>query len=270
MTLGPTASIDGDVVVVGGQLTRAEGSRVSGGVREVGFSGLRFGNSGWGRFGEALGASAILGSSFRLVGTMMRLAILCLLAAIVILLGRPYAERVGERAVAEPFKAGAVGFLAQILFIPVLVITCVLLAVTIIGIPLLLLVPFAILGLMIVGLVGFTGVAHQAGRWLATRFNWADDNPYSTTFAGIALVLTPIFLARITGFAGGLLYPFAMALLLVGALIEYAAWTVGFGAVALTRFSPLPPTVLDSSATSGPVVSAPVGLEGQGPTIVGP
>jgi hypothetical protein len=102
------------------------------------------------------------------------------------------------------------------------------------------------------------------------RFNWADDNPYSTTFAGIALLLAPIFVARITGFGGGMLFPFAMALLLVGALIEYVAWTVGFGAVALTRFSPLPPTAMGSSSTSGPVASAPVGLEGQGPTIVGP
>jgi Flp pilus assembly protein TadB len=61
-------------------------------------------------------------------------------------------------------KAGAIGLLAQLLFIPMLVITIVVLVATLIGIPLLVLVPFAIIGLGAVGLVGFTGVAYARRR----------------------------------------------------------------------------------------------------------
>jgi len=130
--------------------------------------------------------------------------------------------------------------------------------------------PFVVLGLMIVGLVGFTGVAHQAGRWLSARFSWADENPYATTFIGVALLLAPLFIARLTGFGGGFLFPLATAILIAGLLIEYAAWTVGFGAVALTRFSPLPPSMVGSSSASSGSMGGPIVLEGQGPTIVGP
>jgi hypothetical protein len=141
----------------------------------------------------------------------------------------------------EPLKSGAIGFLAQLLFLPVLVITIVVLVVTIIGIPLLLLIPFLILGLALIGLVGFTGVAHHVGGWLNTRMGWSNDNPYVTTIIGIAAVLSPAILARLLGLVGFLAVPFTFGLGLIGILVEYLAWTVGFGAVALARFNRQPP-----------------------------
>ena len=57
----------------------------------------------------------MFGSAFRLARTLARLGILCLLAALVVLLGRDYMERAAVRAAAEPLKAGAIGLLAQIL-----------------------------------------------------------------------------------------------------------------------------------------------------------
>ena len=56
-------------------------------------------------------------------------------------------------------------------------ITIVLLAITIVGIPLLVLVPFAILGLVVIALVGFTGVSYRLGLLLSTRFGWNTANP---------------------------------------------------------------------------------------------
>ena len=106
------------------------------------------------------------------------------------------APAIGVRT--KPLKAGAIGLLAQLLFLPVLVITIVVLVITIIGIPLLLLIPFVILGLAIVGLVGFTGVG--VSRWARcyrSRFGWPTDNPYTTTIVGIVLVLSPLLLARL-------------------------------------------------------------------------
>src|SRR6185369_458680 len=113
---------------------------------------------------------AVTSGLFALMGTVMRVFVLCVLTCIVLFVGREYVERVEARAVAEPLKAGAVGFLAQLLFVPVLVVTVIVLAITIIGIPLLLLVPFAILALAVVGIVGFTAVVYHVGRLANERF----------------------------------------------------------------------------------------------------
>jgi hypothetical protein len=177
-----------------------------------------------------------LGSLFALVSTVTRLAVLCILAAVVLLFARDYVERISARAAAEPVKAGAVGFLIQLLFFPVLIATIVLMVITIIGIPLLLLVPFALLAAALLALVGFTAVVYDVGRVAVKRFGAAAQNPYIVAAIGIALVLSPLLLSRVVGFAGGVLWPVTMALLLLGLLAEYVAWTVGLGAVALARF----------------------------------
>jgi hypothetical protein len=141
-------------------------------------------------------------------------------------------ERTADHAATETVKAGAIGFLAQLLFLPVLVITIVVLVMTIIGIPLLLLLPFVFLGLGVVAVIGFTSVGYRLGQLFLARMGWPADNPYTTAIAGIVLVMSPLLLARLLG----LILPFTFGLGLIGMLLEYAAWTVGFGAVALTRF----------------------------------
>ena len=50
------------------------------------------------------------GAAFALVFTLTRLAILCLLAALVVLFGRSYMERTADHAATETVKAGAIGF----------------------------------------------------------------------------------------------------------------------------------------------------------------
>ena len=109
------------------------------------------------------------------------------------------------------------------------------LIVTIIGIPLLVLVPFALLGLVVVALVGFTSVAHYLGSLMNARFGWEGRGPYATTIAGILVLVSPMVLARIVGL-GGMLFPISVVLVVIGVIIEYLAWTIGFGAVALARF----------------------------------
>jgi hypothetical protein len=49
---------------------------------------------------------------------------------------------------------------------------------------------------------------------------------------GILLLLSPLLLARLVGLGGGLLFPMTFGLGLIGILVEYLAWTIGFGAVA--------------------------------------
>jgi hypothetical protein len=237
LTLGPRASVTNNVVVVGGPLRRDPGARIGGDVQEVGIGAIDFDR--WnGSFNPlSLWGASMVGSAFALVGTLARVAILCLLGALVILLGWDYVERAATLAAVEPVKAGAIGLLAQLLFLPILIITIVVLVITIVGIPLLILIPFMFLGLALVGLVGFTAVGYRVGLQLGSRFGWRTDNQYLTTVAGILLLLSPALLARIVGLSGIPGFPLTGILIFIGVLIEYVAWTVGFGSMALLKFS---------------------------------
>lgn len=236
VTLGPDSVIEKNVTVVGGRLIREAGAEVRGKAQEVRVPGLEFGSWTWRRNPVGSWWSSMLGSAFAFVGTLARVAVLCLLAMLVVLFGRGYMERAGQVAVTSSLKAGAVGFFAQLLFLPLLVITIVVLVMTIVGIPLLLLLPFAVLALAVIGLVGFTGVAYQVGGIAVGRFGGPEHNPYAVTAAGVLLLMLPVLLSRVASLGGGVLFPLAMVLGIAGVLVEYVAWTVGFGAMALTRF----------------------------------
>jgi len=237
--LGPRARVDRDVVVVGGTLHRDPAAVIKGDIKEIGvgaMSGMWTAPFGWmGRWNRR-----VWRPSFALASTLTYGIVLALMCALVVLFGGSYVERVGARAAAEPVKAGAIGLLAQLLFIPLLIVTIVVLVATLIGIPLLLLVPFAIIGLGVVALVGFTGVAARVGARVSTHLGFTQTSEYFRTFVGVVALLTPILAARmigllfgglplIGGFLGG-------SLALVGYCLEYLAWTIGFGAVALVRF----------------------------------
>jgi hypothetical protein len=237
-TLGPQAEVNGDVVVVGGVLRRDPAARINGEVKEIGIGGINLWPGFRPSFDGATGAffGSGLGSLFALVSTLTRLAVMCILASIVLLFARDYVERIGVRAASEPVKAGAIGLLIQLLFVPVLIASIVLMVITIIGIPLLLLVPFAILAAVLLALVGFTAVAYDVGRLAVNRFGTAGQNPYVIAAIGMAVVLSPLLISRLAGLAGGFLWPVTWALLIIGLCAEYIAWTIGLGAIALVRF----------------------------------
>ena len=54
------------------------------------------------------------------------------------------------------------------------------------------------------------------------------------TVLGVLLLMLPVMLSRLASLGGGFLFPLATTLGIAGFVIEYLAWTIGFGAVALT------------------------------------
>jgi hypothetical protein len=221
--------------VVGGGIRRHANAVINGKMQEIGFDAMFGPNWGprdaWARW-NPMGAFYPFA---RFMGTLVRVGLLMLLAGLVLLVARTPVEQIADRAAMEPVKSWAVGFLAEILFVPLLVFTVVVLAISVIGIPLLVLVPVAIVALMVVFLVGFTGVAYQIGRLLEVRVDWLRARPYGATLAGIILILSPLLVARLLGLsgAGGFI---VWLLVAAGFVAEYIAWTTGLGAAALTRF----------------------------------
>ncbi len=231
---GPQADVRGDVTVVGGGLSRDPGAVLRGSVQEVGFGGFPW-QGEWTRRASWNWMDGIYPVA-RLTGTLVRVGLLILLTALVLFVARQPVEQIAERVAADPVKSWFVGFLAEMLFIPVLAMTAIVLTITVIGIPLLVLLPVAVVAALVVMLVGFTAVAYQIGRMLQDRFDALRASPYAATFAGIVLIVSPALLARFVGLTGDLwfmVWPIAV----VGFLLEYMAWTAGLGAAALARWS---------------------------------
>jgi hypothetical protein len=231
---GPQADVRGDITVVGGGLSRDPGAVIRGAINEVGFGGIPW-RGEWGRHADWDWMNGIYPVA-RLTGTLVRITLLVLLTTLVLFVAKTPVEQIADRVAADPVKSWFVGFLTEMLFIPVLIMTAVVLAISVIGIPLLVLLPVAIVALLVVMLVGFTAVAYHIGRLLQDKVDALRTRPYAATFTGILLIVSPVLLARLVGLTGDLgfiVWPIAA----VGFLLEYSVWTAGLGAAALVRFS---------------------------------
>ena len=243
VVLGPKAVVRGDVVSVGGSVRREGGAEVRGSVTEValGDAGLRISGpdvdwfGGFGPFHYWFGP---FGATSRLIGTVFRMGLLFLLAGIVVVLARRPVESTAARVSDNPAKSMVIGLTALILAGPILLMTCILLAITIIGIPVIIvLMPAVILALLILAFVGFTGTAYAVGQWARRRFGATSPSPVVDVVGGIVVLLLPLLFGRMLGMAGWPIAPFAMMFVVAGIGIEFLAWMGGFGAVLTNAFS---------------------------------
>jgi hypothetical protein len=231
LTLGPKSVVEGDVSVAGGSLHREAGSRVEGKIEEVGVGdgrgGVNVPGRGW-KNAPFWGAMSRVGSFF---GQLFRSALLIVFALLAVAFGGRYVRPMAARASAEPVRSGGLGLLMQVLFVPVLVITVVVLAVSIIGIPLLLLLPFALVLVLVGALLGFSGVALHLGAVVGPRVGIHSESPYVQTAVGVAAVMLLSVLGRAFGMLGGGFFGgfIGGTLGVLGAIVEYLAWTVGLG-----------------------------------------
>ena len=261
LRLGPEADVRGDVTVVGGTLREAPTAALRGSVTHVGIADLNpfrasgpfTGFHGW-RFGPW--PFGWQGGGHDLAGTAMRLLILALLASGIVLVARRPVEGIAQRASAEPLKAGVVGFLAQMLAVPLLVSGILVAVISIVGIPLLLLLPFVVMAAGLVMLVGFSGAVLGAGELVRRRMGVSSSAAFASVWAGVALILLPTLAGEALGIAGGFFRGLGVLLALLGLLLEYAAWTAGLGAFILNRVSPSPSP--GASFTAPPVAPPPV------------
>jgi hypothetical protein len=235
--LGPDAVIDGDVTAFGGRLDRDPNAVIHGHVNTIGFGGPFF--TGRHVNHDLIGFGGPFFSFLPFVGflsSLTRTGLLMLLVCVVLLVAERPVDTIARRAVAEPVKAGLIGIACELLFLPVLILTVVLLVVTIIGIPLLILVPFAVIAMLIVFLVGFTAAAREVGRWVDVRLGLQLQGPFLPAIIGVFAICVLTIVGRLAGGVGSFFDLFAVIFIAIGAFIEWAAWTIGFGAAVLARF----------------------------------
>ncbi|MFN7978048.1 MAG: hypothetical protein U0P30_07925, partial [Vicinamibacterales bacterium] len=262
LELAPTADVRGDLTVIGGTLTIADGAKHAGAIHHtIGLAWPQWSWSwpsfGWARF-EPQGA----GRWLPLAGTTARLVILAVILMGLAAVAGPRLQRIGAAAAAAPVRSGLTGLAIQLLFVPVLIVVAIALAVTIIGLPFVaILVPLAVLTLLGAMVVGFASLAVRVGHAV-----WGGDHGTSGAVAaaltGMAILLLPTLVARIAGVGPDVLRWPALALLAFGTAIEYVAWTIGLGAAARTGFGrwavvpppipPTPPITLDPPMAGAP------------------
>lgn len=229
--LGPESVVKGEInIMAGGRVHREPGAVVEGRINELGVVGPIFDS------GDEIDFD--FRPRFRffrwfggLVSELFFIATLILLGCLVILFGQRAAEGIGETLTTDPWRSGGVGLAFQAIFVPLLVIVVVLLAISIIGIPLLILVPFALLGLVVATFVGYVGVALLLGRKLLLRTGQNASSPYLSVAAGmVALGLPAVFSEffdlPFLGFLSVLLF-------VLWILSTYVAATFGFGALLM-------------------------------------
>lgn len=238
VNLGPKAVVKGDVVSVGGRVRRAEGSRISGNVTEVAFADPNLYMDfeplfDWARFDLIDGFGAVP----RLIGSTFRFGLLVLLASMALLFARRTVEASAQRVSDTPVQSTLVGIAAQILVGPVLLLTAVVLAITVIGIPLLFIIlPAAVFVLLLLALAGFSGTVYAVGQWTRRRLGLGGGPAFLDVLLGVTVVLLPVLVARLIALGGWLGAPLAILLLTIGFAVEYLAWSSGFGAVLTNAF----------------------------------
>ena len=250
---GPGAVVRRDVTVVGGRVTRHPDARFDRALNEVGFGGLDLNLGGFGNGFWWPRPSTFYSSSNDLMETFIRFAFLGLLGSVVLLVASGSAHRVADRVTREPVKAGVVGFCAQLLFLPLLIIGSVLLVITLIGIPLLALMPLVVVAALVVLLLGFTGVVQLVSRLFAR----GQRSDLVLFWVGLVLLMAPALFGDALDLVGGPFRFFAVILGVTGFLVEYLAWTAGSGAVILNWFGGDPTAAAGSPPPIPPPASPP-------------
>ena len=236
VTLGPNAVVHGDAVSVGGRVRRDSTARVRGSVTEVALDGIHAPDVDW-RWGPPVPFYGF-GAVPRLIGSGFRLLLLLLLTGLTLLLARATVEAAAQRLGDDAIKSTIVGVASEILIPPTLVICAILLAISIIGIPVLfLMTPFVLLFLIVLGLLGFTGAALAVGGWMRRRLGFATQPGFSDVVIGVIVILLPLLIGRLIAVAGWPVSGISLLLVVIGIAVEFFAWTAGFGAVITNAFS---------------------------------
>jgi ElaB/YqjD/DUF883 family membrane-anchored ribosome-binding protein len=149
-------------------------------------------------------------------------------------------ETVAQVARDSTGRAAVVGFAGTALLLPIFILGIVGLAVTIIGIPAILLwVVLFPAAALVAGLMGYLAVARNVGVWLERqRYGFTEwvrlSNPVTLVFGGLLALMAPFIAGEILGVVG-FLGVFEVLLGIAGVSMSLFAAAVGFGAVLITR-----------------------------------
>ncbi len=234
-----TAVIEGDLVCVGGSLDKMKGASVGGEVvnvpmpfiRPILHHALKYAGKGEKRT-VIINKHPLGGFSRRIAHFflyLVRMIALIVFIFLILLFFKGGVERVSDAIANHFWKAALAGFVGVILLVPITI----LLVVFVIGIPLVPLFWIAVIAGMI---FGFACITYTIGKIAAEKKGWKQRSPYILALLGLLVVEIVAFLGNLVVLPGGPFIAIGAIIKVIGFIISYLAWMVGFGGVILTRF----------------------------------
>jgi hypothetical protein len=233
--IGPSAHVDGNVVAIGGGLNINDSATIRGEVHEVNviWPEIRFAFRDW-----LWGINNEYWAVFTLAATVLRFTLLTVVSCFLALVAPRWLRRIQGRVSDSPVAVTLVGVAAEVMFAPMLVVVIAALVLTVVGIPLLVLVPFVVLFFILMWIAGFASVAAYIGGAIRSRVGMGNDSLVIDAAWGVMILFLLTFVGNIMAFGPWFLRPASLALTTVGFVVEYFAWTIGLGAALLAPFAP--------------------------------
>ncbi len=201
-----------------------------------------------------------LGGGFsKLFSLLLTYGVLVGLGLAAVFFGRRYLEGVADTARHATLRSGLVGMATLFLLVPAFILGAIALAISIVGIPALVLwVPLfpAAAGTALV--FGYLGVAHAAGEALAERRFYGGEwfkraNSYYYVITGVALLVALFAASFVVEMTGPWLDFVSGILLFLGVVLTMATTAIGLGAVLVSRAGTRPVTTqLDEPPLEAP------------------
>ena len=226
LRVGPSAMIRGDVTAVGGELVIDPAAQISGGVDHTFVAGPHL------DFGLGSLAGGWWWPAFALGTTLLRLAIILIVALVLTVVAPDWILGIARRAGGRPLSAAVIGVAGQVLFVPLLVVVTIALVVSVVGLLVVLAYPFLFGALALLWVAGFTAVAINIGARIR-RGDGVAFTPVGDLLVGFLLISALTLTAQALAVACGAWGTSTWILRIIGWGVEWTAWTVGLGA-ALT------------------------------------
>jgi hypothetical protein len=234
--IGSTAVIEGDLVCISGGLSKHENAKVEGEVVNLSLpfiSPVLHHAFKFIKPGPARGIKPRFGPMGRrvmgLFVYLIKVIALVVFIFLIVLFFKKGMDRVADAIENSFWRSALAGFVGVIIIVPLTI----LLVVLIIGIPLIPLLWIAFLAALI---FGFASITYTIGKIAAEKKNWKDRSPYMLALVGLVVIEIVPFLGNLTIIAGGPFSVIGSILKVLGFIISYVAWIIGFGGVILTRF----------------------------------
>jgi hypothetical protein len=178
-----------------------------------------------------------------LSATMLRLGSVLVISLLLTLVAPGWVRSIGIRA-SSALSSGLLGVAAEVLFIPVLIAVIIGLLISIVGIPLLGAIPFALAVGALAWTGGFAAVAVSLGARLRGSSVATSSSLVIDLLIGFIVISALTVVAHVVSIGPGRMTAFSWMTHAAGIAVEYVAWTVGLGAVvsgSFVRSSSMPP-----------------------------
>ncbi len=234
--VGSSVVIKGDLVCIGGKLTRDERAQIDGEIVNISLPFMRpvlkyaFKYIGP---NDVVSPKPHLHTFARRIGGffiyIVKIVALVVFIFLIILFFKGGVDRVSDAIAHHFWKSALAGFIGVILTLPLTL----LLIVLIIGIPL---VPLLWIAIMAGMLFGFVCITYTLGKIAAEKKGWKDKSPYILALIGLLVIEIITLLGNLVILPGGPFMAVGALIKVIGFIVSYVAWMIGFGGVILTRF----------------------------------